>query len=63
MTLKNVQYAYAEDMTPEEKTELSITAKEGLIAIETRNPEIKRKAVLLKDGFVPYLWELGKERR
>ena len=61
MTLKNVQYMYAENLSPEEKGKLGISVDEGLVAIETRASKLKRKPIQLKKGIVEYLWSLDKK--
>lgn len=58
MALINIEYARAENLTAEEKKELGITVDSGLIAIETSNPEIKDKGVVV-ENYVDYLLNLG----
>lgn len=57
MALKNVTYVRAKDMTKEQKQELQIeeSINGGLIAIESHNPEYRRKAVVIKKGLVNYV--------
>lgn len=56
MVIRNVSYAHSKRMTPSQKKELEIPAGyNGIVAVETHNPEYKRKAVLLKKGIIAYI--------
>jgi len=58
MTLKHARLARAENLSPEIRKEIGI--QEGLIIIETRNPELKEKIIALGDGGIrDYLLTLG----
>jgi hypothetical protein len=53
-----VKYVRAENLTNEERKELEIEAKIGLVAIETTNPDLKRKGIVI-DNYVDYLLGLA----
>lgn len=55
MTLRNVNYVLAEKMTQQQRDDLKIREKEGLVAIETHNPEFRQTAVVLKKGLSHYI--------
>lgn len=57
MTLKNVTYVRMKDLTKEQKEELGldVAIKNGIVAIESHNPEYKKKAKILKKGMVNYI--------
>lgn len=57
MTLRNVNWGRAENMTPEERRELGINVDKGLVAIETHNSEYRQKGVVV-DSVLEYLWSL-----
>lgn len=61
MSLKNVQYTYAEDLSQEEKKEWGINIPSGLVALETTASKLERKPKILKKGILEYLWSLEKE--
>jgi len=63
MTLKNVQYVYAERLTQEERSLLNIKVDRGLIAIETRASKLKRVPIQLKEGILKYIWSLENEAK
>jgi hypothetical protein len=58
MALIDVKYVRAENLTNEERKELEIEAKIGLVAIETTNPDLKRKGIVI-DNYVDYLLGLA----
>ena len=58
MTLKSLKLARAEDLD-EETREAHGLPDSGLIAIETRNPELKEKFISLSEGMSNYLRSLG----
>ena len=62
MALKNVQYLYAESLTPEQRSHLNIKVDKGLIAIETRASKLHREPIQLKEGILKYIWSLEKEK-
>lgn len=58
MTLKSARLARAENLSPETQREIGI--QEGLIIIETRNPELRENIITLGDGGIrDYLLTLG----
>lgn len=58
MTIRNVNWARAEEMTPEDRKELGITAESGLVAIETHNEKYTQKGVAVESGVLEYIWGL-----
>lgn len=55
MTLRNVNYVRAQDLTNTQKEELGIELGEGLVAIETHNEQYKKKPVVVSKGIVNYI--------
>lgn len=58
MVLIDIKYVRAENLTATEKAELGIEKSEGLIAIETTNPDLKHKGKVVTD-YVEHLLSLG----
>jgi hypothetical protein len=58
MALKSLRLARAEDLPEKTRAEFGLPAF-GLVAIETKNPELKENMIFLKDGFSAYLRTLG----
>lgn len=59
MTLKSLKLARAEDLPEQTRIDYKLPAT-GLIAIETRNPELRENIIHLKDGFYSYIKSLGE---
>jgi len=59
MALIDVKYVKAESLTSSERAELGVTIEKGLVAIETTNPELKRKGVVVED-YVEHLLSLAE---
>jgi hypothetical protein len=55
MKLMNVKYVRIKDMLNIHKKEMNITAKKGMVAIETYDNPFTQKAVVLKNGLVNYI--------
>ena len=55
MTLKRTRLVKVENMTSEQRSELDITAINGLVAIETHNSDYNTKARVLKTGIADYI--------
>ena len=49
MGLIDVKYIRAENLTKTERETLGIDVVEGLVAVETTNPELKHRGVVIKD--------------
>ncbi|MDP1694495.1 MAG: hypothetical protein Q8L34_03060 [Candidatus Woesearchaeota archaeon] len=61
MAIIDVKYVKASNLSAEEKKELGITVPEGLVAIQTTNPTLKRTAIVV-DNYVEHLLSLGDEK-
>lgn len=61
MALIDVKYVRAENLTSAAKKELGVKVATGLIAIETTNPTLKRKGILIKN-YVENLLSLGEKK-
>jgi len=59
MALKSLKLTRAENLPAETRAEYKLPDF-GLIAIETRNPELRENIIFLKDGFCEYLKSLGE---
>lgn len=58
MTIRNVNWARAEDISAEDRVSLGITAEEGLVAIETHNSDYEQKGTAVGSGVLEYIWSL-----
>ena len=59
MTLKNIRLARAETLSPEIRQQFGLP-ENGLIIIESRNPDLKENFVSIKKGGIrDYLISLG----
>jgi len=61
MVLIDVKYVRAENLTKNEREELGINIDRGLIAIETTNPNLKRKGIVITN-YVDHLLSLGDNK-
>lgn len=59
MTLKSLRLARAEDLDKKTREEYKLPDS-GLIAIETRNPDLRENIVSLDKGMSDYLRSLGE---
>ena len=50
MVLRSAVAVRVENMTTEQRKKMGISVDHGLAVIETHNPKLKRKAILLKEG-------------
>jgi hypothetical protein len=58
MTLKSLRLARAEDLPEQTRIDYKLPPT-GLIAIETRNPDLRENIIPIKNGFYSYIKSLG----
>ena len=63
MAIRNVNWARAEEMTEQQRSDLNISETSGLVAIETHNTAYKQVGKSIKKdkgGILGYIWGLSE---